>query len=68
MYFSGPKCRAFKDLRGKWAVVTGSSSGIGKTTALELARMGCNIVFACRSEARTKEAIEWIRAETQGSK
>ena len=38
------------DLRGQAAVVTGSSSGIGRATALELARRGCDVLVQyCRS-------------------
>ncbi|MBE8414403.1 SDR family NAD(P)-dependent oxidoreductase, partial [Leptospira borgpetersenii] len=34
------------DLKGKSAVVTGSARGIGKSTALTLAKAGANIVIA----------------------
>ncbi|OGO52373.1 MAG: hypothetical protein A2148_10365 [Chloroflexi bacterium RBG_16_68_14] len=37
-------------LADKVAIVTGSSRGVGKNMALELAREGCHIVVAARSE------------------
>ena len=40
------------DLTGRRAVVTGVTSGIGKQTALELARVGAEVVLAARSEAK----------------
>ncbi len=34
-----------RNLAGKWALVTGAASGIGKATALALARRGANVVL-----------------------
>src|SRR5699024_11297839 len=52
------------DLQRKTALVTGSSRGIGKAIALELARRGANIVvnYAGSEEkaAETVEAIETL--------
>jgi NAD(P)-dependent dehydrogenase (short-subunit alcohol dehydrogenase family) len=42
-------------LEGKVAIVTGSSRGIGKAIALELAREGADIVVVARSEQSTEE-------------
>ena len=43
-----------KSLAGKTAVVTGANSGIGKITALELARLGARTVLVCRDAAKGK--------------
>jgi len=49
-------------LAGKVALVTGSSRGIGRAIALELARRGANIAFELRSDAKQAEtAAEEVR-------
>ena len=50
-------------LAGKRAVVTGANTGIGKVTALELARAGATVVLACRSRDKAEAAMAEIREE-----
>jgi NAD(P)-dependent dehydrogenase (short-subunit alcohol dehydrogenase family) len=45
-------------------VITGANSGIGKATALALAKKGNRIVMVCRSEARGLAAQEEIISES----
>jgi len=45
------------DLRGKTVLITGANSGIGKTTAMGLAKLGAHLVLVCRDEAKAKAAI-----------
>lgn len=47
------------DLRGKRALVTGASSGIGRATALALAAAGVRVAAA----ARRREALDAVRRE-----
>ncbi len=46
-------------LKGKVAVVTGGTEGIGRATALQLAKEGANVAIC----ARTKEAVDATAAE-----
>lgn len=52
------------DLTGKVALVTGATSGIGKETAVGLAKLGATVVVLGRSAARCQEAIADIKTES----
>lgn len=45
--------------------MTGATSGIGRETALGLARQGALVVIAGRDPARTQDALDSIRQETE---
>lgn len=45
------------DLRGKNAIVTGASRGVGRAAALQLAQAGANVGIAFRSRADAAEAV-----------
>lgn len=52
------------DVRGKTAIVTGSAVGVGRATAIDLARRGANVVVNySRSEDDAKEALRLVEAE-----
>lgn len=52
------------NLKGKTAVITGASRGIGKAIALQLAECGANIVLAARTPGALDEAAKEIKEKT----
>eukprot|EP01084_Bolivina_argentea_P262705 444367_1 len=55
------------DLTNKYAIVTGSNTGIGKETAKILYQQGCNVILACRNIEKAKSAKSDIINELQSS-
>lgn len=49
------------DLKGKKALVTGSTRGIGKAIAKKLAKAGADVVITGTSESKAKEVAEEIK-------
>jgi NAD(P)-dependent dehydrogenase (short-subunit alcohol dehydrogenase family) len=52
------------DMTGKTCLITGGNSGIGKATALGLARMGANVVMVSRSKEKGEAALAEIIAKS----
>ncbi|XP_030574295.1 dehydrogenase/reductase SDR family member 13-like [Archocentrus centrarchus] len=59
-----PRCKSTAKLHGKTAIVTGANTGIGKATAMELARRGSKVILACRDKQRGETAVKEIIQET----
>ncbi|KAM9318276.1 dehydrogenase/reductase SDR family member 13-like [Pholidichthys leucotaenia] len=62
--FRGARCRSSVKLEGKTVIVTGSNTGIGKSTALELAKRGARVILACRNKEKAEAAAFDIRRES----
>jgi NAD(P)-dependent dehydrogenase (short-subunit alcohol dehydrogenase family) len=51
-----------QDLSNKVIIVTGGNSGIGKTTAIQLAKQGATVVIACRRSTAGEQAAGEINS------
>jgi short-subunit dehydrogenase len=51
------------DLSGKWVIISGSNNGIGREAALAFARMGANMILACRNPPPTENHPDSVVAE-----
>ncbi|MFC1679289.1 SDR family NAD(P)-dependent oxidoreductase [Elusimicrobiota bacterium] len=50
-------------MKDKTVVITGATSGLGRATAIQLARKGASVVIVSRSSVKAKEVIEEIANE-----
>ncbi len=50
-------------LEGKRILVTGASSGIGRTTAIECSKMGAQLVITARNEERLRETLTALEGD-----
>jgi NAD(P)-dependent dehydrogenase (short-subunit alcohol dehydrogenase family) len=55
-------------MQGKICLVTGSTSGIGEVTALELARMGAEVIVVSRNPQKVDSTVQRIKNETASAK
>ncbi len=52
------------DMKGKTCIVTGATSGIGKATAIGLARLNATIVIVARDSEKGRNALSEIKSKT----
>ena len=66
-YFAGGVCRSKAMLDGKTVIITGANTGIGKETAIDLAKRNARVILACRSQEKGKKAEVDVRRESGNS-
>ncbi|KAK2146486.1 hypothetical protein LSH36_605g02014 [Paralvinella palmiformis] len=64
-YVAGPRCPSKVLIPGKTVIITGANCGIGRATALELAKRQGRIILACRDTQTGEEAVKYIRRRTK---
>ncbi len=55
-------------MQGRICLITGGTSGIGKTAATDLARRGATVVLLGRNPEKLRAAVEEMRAQTGNRK
>ena len=63
----GRVCKSRALLNGRTVIITGANSGIGKKTALDLAKRNARVILACRSTNRGQKAADEIRNRSKNS-
>ena len=53
------------NLKGKNAIVCGSTQGIGKATAIEIASLGANVTLIARDEQKLKQVINELNKSSE---
>ncbi len=51
------------NVKGKWALITGASRGIGYLSALFMAEQGCNLVLHSRTKAHCDKVLAEVKAK-----
>jgi len=51
------------NVKGRWALITGASRGIGYLTALFMAEQGCNLILHARKEENAAKVLAEVKAK-----
>jgi 3-oxoacyl-[acyl-carrier protein] reductase len=50
------------NVKGRWALITGASRGVGYQTAIFMAKQGCNLILHSRSIEHTRKVEEEVKS------
>ena len=50
------------DVKGKWALITGASRGLGRLIARAMAEQGCNLVLHSRSNEHCQAVLNEVKS------
>ncbi len=50
------------DVKGRWALITGASRGLGYQTAIFMAKQGCNLILQSRTLEHSAKVLEEVKA------
>ena len=60
VFSGGIVCKSKVLIKDKTVIITGANSGIGKATAVELAKRGARLILACRDVSKAEKAVKDI--------
>lgn len=63
-WMAGGVCHSRARLDGRTVMITGGNTGIGKETAVDMARRGARVILACRDMDRANNAAEYIKKKS----
>ena len=49
------------DVKGKWTLITGGCRGVGRLTAIEMAKLGANIILQGRDKSHAEPVMNEIK-------
>lgn len=67
-FIGGGVCISEAKMDGKTVLITGANTGIGKETAIDLAKRGARVIMACRDMKKGETALNDVAEQSGSSK